>query len=568
MTYLHGVDVSSHQTGWTPDDGDHFVFVKATEGRSYVNPAHDDQIAAGRAGGLVVGHYHWLTTSPVEDQVDYFLANVELQPGDLVALDWEDSDYPSCAMKDQWLAAVKARIPEHRVGLYCNRDWWHNRDTTNTYGDFLWIAVYGEPDPGIQADWRFWQYSDTPIDQNHGDFASVAELRAWAGLDDPPTPEPPPEDSGYWFSTDYLFPKLPNPENPHGVAEGDRVEVTATGGLKARTLPGGPQSLDDSGEPLVRPPGYEFEVTAELVDGWATGGTNWYSTDYLTPVADPPPPTTPQWSSKPTIVFDDPTPDPDRNVSYLQACVRVGPVDTDDGDHYDETFVICQDLENKGNLRFARFYPDGTYTDEWMMVNDAGHGQTFHAYRSAAGNLYVWCGEDPAYRYRWQPGKTVAKTSGDKMDYKGSRPVGSHEPWVGFRNATDTRETFYLFDRTDFTDGSNQTSPAKTITVDKRTNYTQQSWAVTADRIYRIMGSTNDDPPHGTRLHILDVFDWSGRLLLDRFDITAMSIDSSSDEPEGVTFTGTPGNLLAGKREGSSDPGKRSYPVWTITGLP
>ena len=82
------------------------------------------------------------------------------------------------------------------------------------------------------------------------------------------------------------------------------------------------------------------------------------------------------------------------------------------------------------------------------------------------------------------------------------------------------------------------------------------------------MGSTNDDPPHGSRLHILDVFDWSGRLLLDRFDITAMAISTTSDEPEGVTFTGTPGAVLVGKREGSTDPAKRSYPLWKMSGLP
>ena len=106
------------------------------------------------------------------------------------------------------------------------------------------------------------------------------------------------------------------------------------------------------------------------------------------------------------------------------------------------------------------------------------------------------------------------------------------------------------------------------MTVSKRTNYTQQTWAVSDSRIYRLMGSTNDDPPHGDRLHILDVFDWSGKLLLDRFDVTAMCIDTTSDEPEGLTFSGTPGSLLAGKREGSTDPNKRSYPIWTISGLP
>jgi hypothetical protein len=245
----------------------------------------------------------------------------------------------------------------------------------------------------------------------------------------------------------------------------------------------------------------------------------------------------------------------------------VAPVTTADGHQYSERFVVGQDVNNSGDLRFIVLHPDGTYQGEWMTVKDAGHGQTFHAYRSTGGTLYVWCGEDPAYRYSWQKGKTVSRSSGTKMDYKGSRPVGSHEPWVGFRNATDTKETFYLFDRTDFTDGTNRTHPAKTVTITKQTKRSQQSWAVTADRIYRLSGSTNSDPPHGTMLHVFEVFDWSGARLLE-LDVTGMAISTSSDEPEGVTFTGTPGSVLVGKREGSTDPAKRSYPLWILTGLP
>ena len=140
--------------------------------------------------------------------------------------------------------------------------------------------------------------------------------------------------------------------------------------------------------------------------------------------------------------------------------------------------------------------------------------------------------------------------------------------WVGFRDATDTKETFHLFDRTDFTGGENRTKPVKSVTVSKRTDMTQQSWAVSDDPDLSALGSTNDDPPNGKGCTQLDVFDWSGKLLLSKFDVTAMAIETSSDEPEGVTFTGTPGSVLLGKREGSSDPSKRSYPLWTMTGLP
>lgn len=370
------------------------------------------------------------------------------------------------------------------------------------------------------------------------------------------------EDTGAWYSTDYLYPRLPNPDNPNGIQVSDTAVVTASG-LNARILPGGPQRIDDTGQPLVRPNGWSFEVL-DLVDGWAGGGTNWYSCDYLDVTAADIPF---GWGSGPSVTLDDPTPDPNRNVSYLQGVVRVAAMTDSDGQHHDAVYVVGQDYGNSGDLRFGLMRADGVYTDEWMQVNDGGHGQCFHAYRSAAGNLYVWCGEDPAYRYKWQPGKKVAKSSGDKMDYKGGRPVGSYEPWVGFRNATDTKETLSLFDRTDFTDGTNRSTPAKEVTIAKRTDYTQQTWAVSEDRIFRLYGSTNQNPGSGKNLHILDVYSWAGTCL-GTFDLTAMTVDTTSDEPEGLTFTGTPGDLMAGKREGSTDPAKRSYPIWTVVGLP
>jgi hypothetical protein len=567
---LIGVDVSSNNSSnWEDDDWD-YGWVKATEGKSYVNPDAAHQLGVIRGRDKQAGHYHWLNDGDVDAQVQWFIDQADVQPGDLIACDWEDSSNPSCAQKDDWIKQVQDHYgTANKVGLYCNRDWWFNRDTTSFAGDYLWIAnPNGGSDPGIEYDWTFHQYTWEPYDKNRAPkFKTLADLQAWAGSEGPPEP-PDPVADGVWFSTDYLFPQVkPNPTNPNGVKKGNEVKVTASGGLTARVLPGGPKSVDKDGKTIVRESGYTFDVTGDLVDGWVTGGTNWYSSDYLDVVDAPPPSTTPGWTG-PVVILDDPSPDPNRYVSYAQAVVRVGPVTTDDGTQHPECYVLAQDYENKGDIRFYLARADGHYADQWFQVNDAGHGQTFHAYRSAAGNLYVWCGENAAYRHKWQSGAKVSKTSGTKMDYKGCRPVGSHEPWVGFRDATDTKETFYLFDRTDFTDGTNRTNPKKSVTVNKRTDITQQSWAVTEHRIYRITGSTNDDPPNGKGLHQLDVLDWSGRLLLSKFDITKMAISTTSDEPEGLTFTGTPGSVLAGKREGSTDPAKRSYPLWKMTNLP
>jgi len=566
--YLLGVDVSSHQDNWAGlKDDEFYCWVKATEGRSYVNPEHDHQVSKIREDGKVVGHYHWISPGGyVDDQVDYFFANADVQPGDLIALDWEETGV-TCAEKDQWIRSAQAIVEGScKVGLYCNRDFWINRDTTSFAGDYLWIAVYtGDPDPGIEYDWTFWQYTSSPYDKNRGKFDDLDGLKAWCGGGGAPLP---PSTEGLWYSTDYLFPVIkPDPLNPSKIIKGDHVAVNAEGGLKARTLPGGPQSLDKNGNPLVRDHGYTFDVTGDLVDGWVTGGTNWYSSDYLIKEADVPD-ANPGWESKPYVIIHDDSIDDDVSVSYLQAGVRVA---AQDG--YSEIYVLGQDYKNSGDTKFGLFYPDGHSAKQNMIIKDGGHGQTFHAYRSAAGNLYVWTLiGDYAYRIKWQTGKTItASSSGvEKMEYGKARPVGSYEHYVGFRSANDTEETMTIHDRFGFTDPDNNSAdPIHKIKIKKRTDRTQQSWAVSLDRIYRLYGSTNETCGSSGGKHTLDVLDWSGKMLVNGLDLRNMYRSGATEnEPEGITFTGEPGSVLVGMREGGSSVSARSYVWWKMTGLP
>ncbi len=189
---LHGVDVSGYQPGWTPTPSDAFVFVKSTQGTTYQNPHRSDQLAAGRAGNLQIGHYHYLAPDNAVPQARYFAANTDIHAGDLLACDWEGiwkkGTHPSVDDAAQFIAEVKRLLPENRVGLYCNRSDWN--DTTVKAGDFLWIAEYGVKAPAIKAQWDFWQYNDKPIDMNLSRFLTVDELKAWAHIT-PPTPKPP-----------------------------------------------------------------------------------------------------------------------------------------------------------------------------------------------------------------------------------------------------------------------------------------------------------------------------------------------------------------------------------------
>ncbi|MYS23187.1 Lyzozyme M1 (1,4-beta-N-acetylmuramidase), GH25 family [Streptomyces sp. DvalAA-14] len=199
---VNGIDVASYQNTAYTTAGLGFVIVKATEGTGYVNPKHAAQIATGRTHGLVVGHYHFARAGSVGDQVAYFLRNAAPQAGDLLALDWEDTGM-SAADKDAWIKQAQAAAPGHRVLLYCNRDFWLNRDRTDFCGDGLWIADPSAPAgrPRVQHAWTIHQYSETGgIDHDVASFADKAALQAWARKAVPaPAYEPFP--GAGWFTT-------------------------------------------------------------------------------------------------------------------------------------------------------------------------------------------------------------------------------------------------------------------------------------------------------------------------------------------------------------------------------
>ncbi|CAG7646941.1 GH25 family lysozyme [Actinacidiphila bryophytorum] len=197
---VHGIDVASYQSGDYSTSGLDFVFVKATEGSSYANPKHAAQVATARAHGLVVGHYHFARPGSMSAQADYFLAHAGAKAGDVLAFDWEDTGVPG-ADKDAWLRHVQAKAPEHRVVLYCNRDFWLHRDSTSFCADGLWIADPSAPEghPRVEHPWLFHQYSSAGgLDRNVGNFAGPGTLRTWAGRGAAPHYEPFP--GAGWFT--------------------------------------------------------------------------------------------------------------------------------------------------------------------------------------------------------------------------------------------------------------------------------------------------------------------------------------------------------------------------------
>lgn len=200
---VEGIDVSSHQgnVDWTAqwNNGKRFAYVKATEGTSYKNPYFAQQYNGSYNVGMIRGAYHFATpnTSSGATQANYFASNGggwsrdgKTLPG---ALDIEYNPYgATCYGLSQsamvswirdFLNTYKARTTRDAV-IYTNLDWW-TRCTGNTTAfnatNPLWVARYASTVGTLPGGWpfyTFWQWTSTPLDQNHfnGDQTRLVAL--------------------------------------------------------------------------------------------------------------------------------------------------------------------------------------------------------------------------------------------------------------------------------------------------------------------------------------------------------------------------------------------------------
>ncbi len=187
-TYAKGVDVS-HYNGaidWTQvaTASYRFVYAKATEGSTLIDPTYSINRAGGKTFGLRFGAYHFARPAGSTDpariasaiaQADFFLTVAQPQPGELPpALDLETKNGLSPAAlqtwTNAWLGEIAARTGVNAV-VYASPNFWKTAlgDTGSVAGDGyrLWIAHWTTNAaplvPGANWNgqgWTFWQWSD------------------------------------------------------------------------------------------------------------------------------------------------------------------------------------------------------------------------------------------------------------------------------------------------------------------------------------------------------------------------------------------------------------------------
>lgn len=169
----HGIDVSNHQgrIDWkrvAKDENIQFVYIKATEGATYVSPTFEESIKEARKAGLKVGSYHFLrATSSLQDQFNNFIEYCKKEEQDLAPL-------IDIEIKGSWDAEnvadsvkVFANMLEQHYGcrpiIYTGTNFFNKylvKEFSNGYE--LFIAKYSEEEPQLAdgVNYTLWQFTE------------------------------------------------------------------------------------------------------------------------------------------------------------------------------------------------------------------------------------------------------------------------------------------------------------------------------------------------------------------------------------------------------------------------
>lgn len=166
-----GIDVSRHQRTIDWDEVAaskkvKYVYIKATEGQSFVDPKYRENIENARRVGIKVGSYHFLRTgSSIQAQFENFTRQVKKNEQDLLPLlDVEvKQGWTSQQVRDSVKLFVDM-LEEHygcKPMIYTGASFFNN-NLGRTFVDYpLFIARYASNEPRVEnATWTLWQFSD------------------------------------------------------------------------------------------------------------------------------------------------------------------------------------------------------------------------------------------------------------------------------------------------------------------------------------------------------------------------------------------------------------------------
>lgn len=167
--YQGGIDFAAARAG-----GTHFVYMKATEGKDYIDPSFYDNWRRARDAGVARGAYHFMNwCSLASEQAEWFVRMVPNDPDALPpVLDLEWNNASKCKNKFNredilekvrvMLAAMEAHTGKVPI-IYTDINFHRDILAGESFDNAFWLrSTAAEPPqkyPGRQ--WLFWQWTQT-----------------------------------------------------------------------------------------------------------------------------------------------------------------------------------------------------------------------------------------------------------------------------------------------------------------------------------------------------------------------------------------------------------------------
>jgi lysozyme len=141
------------------------VIHKATEGATFQDPLYATRRAEAKQLGLLWGVYHFGTAADVSQQFQNFTQTAQIEPGDLVALDYEENSGNQMTLQqaEHFVTAFEQQFGYLPL-IYGSNLLTAVSATSPLASCGLWIAAYENvPQPALPpvfTSYKLWQFTD------------------------------------------------------------------------------------------------------------------------------------------------------------------------------------------------------------------------------------------------------------------------------------------------------------------------------------------------------------------------------------------------------------------------